>query len=151
LLQIRTLEWQDISAIWARELWPSRSSAIRPTSSMCFLGGNDTEIHDRYQPWFCGLFIDDQLVGVNSCHLTKPREMRLRGIWIADAFRGQGLSRHLFEFVDGIAASQGCSRIWSYPRLSAWPFYARAGYRKVSETMPSDENGLHVYAAKEIA
>jgi Acetyltransferase (GNAT) family len=150
LLYVRELSWEEISQVWETCLWPQRTTAIRPMSSMCFMGGFDLSIYDRFRPWFCGLFINSNLVGVISCHKSALTEMRLRGIWMDEQWRNRGLSDHLFAFVDETAIGEDCDYIWSFPRLSTWPVHAKAGYEMVSGPIENGDFGPNVYAVKRL-
>ena len=149
-MHVRELSWEEISQVWETQLWPHRTTAIKPMSSMRFMGGFDMTIYDRVSPWFCGLFSNDRLVGVNSCHQSDTHEMRLRGIWIDDQWRKRGLSDHLFAFVDEIAINLNCDYIWSFPRLSTWPVHEKAGYAMVSDPIENGEFGPNVYAVRRL-
>ena len=150
LMELREISWDEILPVWNQHLWPNRSSSIQPMSSMRLLGGNDMSIYSQFKPWFCGLYIMGELAGVNSCHQTSATDMRLRGIFLFDRWRNSGLSDHLFQFVDEIAISQGCCKIWSFPRVTICNAYIKAGYRLISETIYTGEFGPNVYAVKDL-
>jgi GNAT superfamily N-acetyltransferase len=150
-LSIKEIDFEQVLPIWENFLWPNRTSKTSPMSSMCYLGGNDMDIYKKYKPRFCGLYIDKELVGVNSCHQTSDTQMRLRGIFLFEKWRNRGLGAHLFKFVDDSAALANCAEIWSFPRLERRRSYEKAGYKMVSDPVHTGEFGPNLYALKELS
>jgi GNAT superfamily N-acetyltransferase len=103
-------------------------------------------IYDFYKPYFCAVYNNNTLLGVNSCHQTSPTDFRSRGIYVFPEHRGKGATKLLFDFVKQKAEESNCNTIWSLPRVSALPAYERAGFKTCSEVINEGvEFGPNVY------
>ena len=148
----KEIEFKSIFPIWQKHLWKDRFSDIKPMSSMLYLGGYNMEIYKKFQPFFCGIFVNDELAGVNSCHQTDERSMRSRGIFIFEKYRSLKLSRYLFDFVEDKAVKENCDNIWSLPRLTAIQAYQSFGFNITSELINENvEFGPNYYVLKSLS
>jgi len=110
------------------------------------------EIYKNFQPSFCGIYINDILVGVNSCHQTDKKSMRSRGIFIFDEYRSLKLSRYLFDFVEKKAIECNCDNIWSLPRSTAINAYQSFGFKITSDLINENvEFGPNYYVLKDLS
>jgi GNAT superfamily N-acetyltransferase len=150
MLDVRPISWEQIREVWEKQLWPDRQSPIKTHSSMQYLGGYDMSIYD-YPVSFWGVECKDRIIAVISGFRTNPKLYRSRGIWIDPNYRFKGFSKHLFNTVGAQAYSEGCSAIWSFPRLSALPAYHAWGFRSTAEPQDDGEFGPNCYVIKEIA
>jgi len=148
-IEIKDLTYDEILDVWKNHLWKDRTDPIKPMSSMLLEGGFDMEIYKIYQPFFSGLFVDGLLVGVNSCHLTSPTQMRSRGLFIVEKYRKNGFAQRLLKAVEEQAISCGCSLVWSYPRLTALSTYERFGFSVYPQTTSASPD--HVYVVKKLS
>ena len=53
----------------------------------------------------------------------------LRGLFVDEAFQGQGVGRALLAAVEARARAAGCARLRGAMSLNAVPFYAHAGFQ----------------------
>lgn len=148
---VKPITFDVIKNIWYHFLWPNRLD-IHETNSMQYLGGYDRDISKKYKPYFFGLFYNDNLIGVNSCHRTSDKYMRSRGIFIHQEYREKKLSSLLFTEVERTAIYENCSYIWSLPRISALPAYVSFGFKPTSEIISDNtvRYGPNVYVLKKI-
>jgi GNAT superfamily N-acetyltransferase len=149
IFEVIPIGWKTVRSIWRDHLWPGRQSEINGVSSMRYLGGHDSLIYG-YQPSFFAATVGRQIIGVISGFTTAPQLYRSRGIWIAPQWRRQGVSRLLFDRIDKAALAEGCTAVWSYPRLSALPAYLAHGFRETAPMNDDDaEFGPNCYVLKE--
>lgn len=127
--KIKLLTDEEMLSYWRRFLWADRQDPIRSRSSMLFEGGYNMQIYNLYPPEHAGLFVNDVLVGCNSSHATSETDMRSRGLFIEERYRGLGLSKILFAHAEDHARRKKCSRLWSYPKDSALAVYEKYGFR----------------------
>lgn len=149
MLDVREIDFNTIYTVWHDKLWPGRLSPIRPISSMRYLGGYDMDIY-KFEPTFFGAYFGThRLVGVNSGFETGDGWYRSRGIWVDPSAGGQGIGRALMEATEAKARSKGCTVMWTIPRQSAMPFYAKCGFERTSEWFDEGvEFGPNCYATK---
>jgi len=151
IVKIIETDWSEIKPVWSKFLWPLKTAnQITSTSSMVFLGGYNLDIK-KNRPSFWIARCDDVVVGTISGFKTSPNQFRSRGIWVADSYRGQGISFKLFEVVEARALEYNCNSIWSYPRVSALPAYLKFGFFSSGEIIHSDDPYTpHIYAEKKL-
>ncbi len=133
---IKQITFAEVLPFWRTKLWPTRTDAIRPMSSMLLGGGYDLQIYHQYEPYFVGLFRGENLIGVLSGHGTSALTYRIRGLYVEPDYRKQGGSVMLMNAQREWGRKQGFQKMWSYPRLSALPVYESFGFQE----MPSTEN-----------
>jgi N-acetylglutamate synthase-like GNAT family acetyltransferase len=95
---VEEISFERIYPIWKEKLWPLRQSPIEPVSCINSKGEIDSEIA-RFSPQFFALLESSEIRGVVSCHPTSHNEMRLRGVWIDENFRGMDFGRRLVSQV----------------------------------------------------
>lgn len=140
------ISFEEILPIWKNFLWPIRSSAIEPVSCIQLFGEKDYSILNAI-PTFFAVRISGKIVGVNSGFKTSPTLFRSRGIFVFPEYRKLGISTLLFDAVCNQAKLEGCSTVWSMPRLSAVGAYHRFGFKTVSniENRYNEQNEDHEY------
>jgi GNAT superfamily N-acetyltransferase len=150
-IKITETDWTEIRPVWIKFLWSLKpKDTVASISSMKFLGGYNSEIK-KNRPYFWIMKHQHQVVGTISGFITGSSEFRSRGIWIADDYRGQGISSRLFQTVQDRATELGCCSIWSYPRLSALPAYQKFGFNVVGDIIYSlDPYSPHTYVEKKL-
>lgn len=145
-MQIKEISFNDILPVWQNHLWLDRTSEIKSMSSMTLSRTYNMSIYEIYKPYFCAVYDDDSIVGVNSCHQTDIDEFRSRGIYIFPQYRSKNYSSLLFDFVKEKAIENNCTTIWSLPRLSALKSYTNYGFKECSEVINTNvEFGPNVY------
>lgn len=150
MLDIREIDWNTIYPVWVDQLWPGRLSPIKPVSSMRYLGGYDMDIY-KFEPTFWGAYMGHRLVGVNSGFETGQGWYRSRGIWVDPEASGQGIGRALLDALEAKARALGCHTLWTIPRQSAMPFYARCGFEQTTGFFDEGvEFGPNCYAKKDL-
>lgn len=147
----RDITFEEILPIWRDRLWPGRKSEIAGMSSMVYLGGYNMEVYILYQPYFTGVFLNDELVGVNSGHNTGNGYFRSRGIWVDPKVRGRGVAQMLFIELAKQARGEGCKFLWSVPRKGSEYAYLKFGFEITSDWFDKDmEFGPNAYCLAEL-
>lgn len=152
---ITKISFEEISEIWHTHLWPNRISPIETHSAMTWPFDGTSIEYDmdifNYKPSFYGVYVNKELIGVNSGHRTKDNIYRSRGIWVHPAHRRDGIAKLLFSCIDVQAGKEGCNIIWSIPRKSAIDAYTSAGFETVGNYFDEGmEFGPNIYVMKEI-
>lgn len=150
------INFDQINSIWSSKLWPNRESAIEPMSAMTwpFEGSPppyDITIFEKYKPTFWGIFVNGNLIGVNSGHRTTDRQYRSRGIWVDPEYRKYGYSQHLFYLTEQQAVKEGCEVLWSIPRKTALKAYEKFGFNTVGDFFATETSDSNVYVIKNFA
>lgn len=148
-MQIKTVSFEQIKEVWRSRLWQGRVSEIKGYSAMTFMGDNSGRFKDQPQVFLAGI-IDNKIVAVNSLHLAESYMARSRGLWVDDAYRGQGFGLQMLEETSKQAEYLGAFAIWSFPRQTSWSTYERAGYIQMSPWMSHGEFGPNCYAIKRL-
>jgi len=139
------LTWEKICPIWAKYLWPNRSSSIEPNSAMCLLNGYDIA-NIQSIPTFYGYIVNDKIVAVNSGHACpNQNNYRSRGLWVDSNYRGQGIAQQLLTATIKQGHQEGYTQIWSYPRRSSWPTYQAVGFELASNWEISETSEANAY------
>jgi len=141
---IAEINFSDILPIWKNHLWVNRVSAINAMNSMCYQGGHDASIYKKYSPTFFGVFLNNNIIGVNSCHGTDDLVMRSRGLYVYPQFRKLGIGKTLLRHTIDYSMHKNCSFIWSLARKEALSVYIGAGYEVMSEEVKT-ETGTNFY------
>ena len=149
---ITKLSFEQIQPVWSTHLWPDRESAIETHSAMTwpFEGDSDSidmTIFER-EATFWGVWLDDQLVGVNSGHLTTDLHYRSRGLWVDPAYRGRGLAQLLFTVTEWQAREEGAEMVWSIPRQTALRSYTNHGFETVGDFFGTETAESNIYVKK---
>jgi GNAT superfamily N-acetyltransferase len=140
---IKQIAFEDIYNIWKYELWPNRTSDITSTSAMIFLGGYNIESM-KNKPTFLAYGLDNKIVGVNSGHLCFDNSYRSRGLFVFPEYRKRGIGSKLLIETINQGKKENASFVWSYPKLTSWSTYAKAGFTLASDWGKS-ELGLNAY------
>lgn len=135
---------------WSTHLWPNRDSAIETHSAMTWPFEGDPDAIDMsifdYEPTFWGIFVNDDLVGVNSGHRTTQSQYRSRGLWVDPHCRGAGFAQLLFTVTHWQARQEGCEMVWSIPRQSALKSYTSFGFETVGGFFGTETSDSNIYA-----
>ena len=145
---IRPANFDSVLPIWRDKLWPGRNSKIEATSHIAYAGGFDADLADAKAHFWRAETPSGEVVGVISGFATSLTMFRSRGIWVDPLWRKRGLGRSLLQAVHSHARDNGYARIWTMPRLSAWPFYQACGYR-ISRETDEFEFGPHYIAVRD--
>lgn len=146
---IVNVQFNDIVHIWQNYLWPNRTSKIESTSAMCFLGNYDLE-NMKSNPTFFAYKINGEIAGVNSGHFCKADDSyRSRGLFVFNKYRNQGIGTSLLLATIEQAIRENANLVWSYPRISSWNTYNKAGFELASNWEPS-ELGKNAYCSKKL-
>lgn len=152
MYNLEHISWDQISLIWQTKLWPGRSSPIETHSAMTWPFDNNQDAYDMqvftYPAFFLGVFDNDDLVGVNSCHLSSKKHFRSRGLWVDPAHRGQGLAQMLFSATEELAKTNNADMIWSMPRQTALKSYQHFGFQTVGDFFGTETAEANIYVIK---
>lgn len=147
-MKLVEVTFEEIFPFWEL-LWPDRKSPIKPTSSMIWPSGYDLQIAQNYKPCFYAAFENNQIVGVNSGHKSSPSHYRVRGLYIVEGYRKQGIASQLMEKVAERAKIEAAHFLWCTPRVRGIPFFKKLGYQEGSEpTNQGFEYGPNIYMSK---
>jgi GNAT superfamily N-acetyltransferase len=145
----RRITFDEILPIWRYKLWPNRQSAIEPVSAMTWPFEGDPDPIDmsifEYQPTFWGVYIDDELVGVNSGHRTSDTHYRSRGIWVSPEHRGKNIANTLFSLTAHQGVIEHCEMCWSIPRKTALSAYTKFGFNTVGGYIETETADANIY------
>ncbi len=144
---IRLISFEEILPLW-KKLWPN-TDPIKPFNEWEFLGGYNPEVPCS-DVWFIGYYIEQELVGCNSCFMSSKEHLRSRGIYILPEHRGKGISKALFAKTVEIAETNNVELIWSYPRLDALPSYKAAGFEEIGEPFDDFDYGPNIWVVKHL-
>ena len=145
MINIKKITWEQTLAIWTDNM-PNMS--LEPTSAMScmkdFKYDEKTEQHeqiDRYDlenqkftPTFWGAFHNDELVGVNSGHMTLDRMYRSRGLFVKEEYRGIRIAQKLLLKTISQGYFEKAIGVWSYPNRKAWMSYHHVGFTLTGHT-----------------
>jgi GNAT superfamily N-acetyltransferase len=148
----KKITFNQVLSVWKEKLWPDRSSAIEPMSAMTWPFEGDPQPINmsifEFEPTFWGVYIDNQLVGVNSGHRTSDTQYRSRGIWVDPAHRGKGVAQQLFMMTEYQAQVENCEMIWSIPRKTALSAYTNFGFQTVGGFIETETSDANIYVKK---
>jgi GNAT superfamily N-acetyltransferase len=142
---VKFISFGEILPLW-KKLWPD-TEVIKPHNEWEFLGGYNSEVPCS-DVWFIGYYIDQELVGCNSCFMSSKEHLRSRGIYILPENRGKGISKFLFNKTIEIAEQNNVELVWSYPRLDALPSYLAAGFETIGDPFTDFDYGPNIWAVK---
>ena len=141
---IEQISWDQILDIWKNRLWSNRISSIEPNSAMEFLGGYDM-FNMSTTPTFFGLFVDNELVGVNSGHMCKNKHYRSRGLFVDPKHRGKKYGSMLLSRTIEQGRIESAELVWSLPRKTSFHAYEHAGFQLASDWFPTETSELNAY------
>lgn len=148
-VKIQKITFDEILVPWSTHLWPDRHSAIETHSAMTWPFEGDPEPIDMsifdYEPTFWGVFINNDLVGVNSGHRTCDMHYRSRGLWVDPEHRSKGLAQLLFTVTHWQARQEKCEMVWSMPRQSALKSYIGFGFETVAGFFGTETSDSNIY------
>jgi GNAT superfamily N-acetyltransferase len=140
---ITTTSFDNILPIWKDYLWPNRQSKIESHSAMLLDGTFDLKNFENIGSYFVYM-IKDHVVGCNSGHLCCDGTYRSRGLYVHKDYRNQGIGTQLLVATINQGRQEGCSMVWSYPRLESWNTYKSAGFELISDWTET-ETGVNAY------
>lgn len=143
-MTVKQISFDEILPIWKNYLWPGRVSEITPNSAMCFLEGYDL-FNMQTTPTFFAYVIDDEIAGVNSGHMCNDNEYRSRGLFVFEKFRGRGIGTILLKATIMQAQEEKANMCWSYPKLTSWRTYQKAGFVLASDWEKSETSDANAY------
>lgn len=128
---IQESEFEDVSLIWSLYLWPNRETEILPYNIFFRDGSKASNFIGN--SFFFEAISGDEIVGVISFHKCPEGYIRLRGLCVLPDFRNLGVGKALVKYAISKALSVGPNLVWTAPRLSAWPFYEKLNFERISE------------------
>lgn len=144
-MQTKIINFEIILPYW-KILWPHMQK-IEPTSPIDF-GGKINEEIQKNKPIFLGVYLDKEIVGVNSILKTSESICRSRGLWVNSSKRKLGIGTLILEESKNIALKEGFTIMWSMPRYESLDFYLKNGFKKVSKLFYKYEFGPHCFVFK---
>ena len=155
LFHIKQISFKEILPIWQDKLWPNRASQIETHSAMTWPPSYPNQPYNMqvfdYPVYFYGAFINDNLIGVNSGHLTNNTEFRSRGLWVEKTYRGMGIGKRLLLVTVEQARISNANMIWSLPRTSSLYSYKSVGFIEVGSVIDHNvEFGPNIYCCLQL-
>ena len=145
-MQIVESDYSKILSIWQNELWPGRQDVVA-FSWMKLGGGYYSPFAPQIRFWTAQK--NHSIIGVLSAHsLPGNHSVRVRGLWVADEWRRQGVATALLQAAQEWALSQGAEQLWTYPRKEAWPVYEKHGFVMQGEWLTNEQGQKNCYAYK---
>lgn len=150
LSAVQQITFEQILPIWENKLWPNRVSKIETHSAMTWPLSHPNQPYSmtifKYPAYFFGIYDQENLIAVNSGHLTSEHEFRSRGLWVDPQYRRQKLAQQILLATAQQAKEVGAHMIWSIPRISALPAYERVGFKTVGNVVVDGvEFGPNIY------
>ena len=142
---IKLIDFDTILPFWRDRLWFGRISPIESHSAMLHLSTKYDMENFTLPAWYCGYYVDDEIVGVNSGHMCADGSARSRGLWVCPENRKNGLGKQLLLATIDQAKIQGANSIWSYTRKTSWPTYESAGFALTSNWEQSETSEANAY------
>ena len=147
--ELRLIDFDTIFKIWRNELWPKRVSAIESHSAMIYKSDKYDTRNFQLPSWYCGMFIDNELIGVNSGHMCADGMGRSRGLWVKEEHRRKGYATEILGETVRQAWLHNATAIWSYPRRFSWMIYERNGFVRTSDWHPCETSPENAYCILE--
>lgn len=144
--KISEIQFNEIQPVWTHELWPGRTSPVERCSAIDRLGQISMELMDQ-ETFFWKAHRDSKIVGVIGAQLTGNDELRSRGLWVSEPYRGQGIASSLVKQVFAKGLDLKCKVVWTLARSTALPFYKKMGF-EVTLTSDQYEFGPHYIVEK---
>lgn len=153
-----------VLSVWKDHLWPDRKTSIEPYSVLKLNGGFDMDYKNREVYFFSAKKIFDntksvetnttndkqEIIGVVSGHQTVASEFRLRGLYVFEKYRKQGVASALVKEVESTAYLLKSRLIWTLPRKNNLIFYQKNGFKQVTDWSDEYEFGPNCVATKEL-
>ena len=131
--RIKNITFEEIRYYWERFLWPeypkvSHKIDIFPHKNYCYTFYryiSQENLEKIAKITYIGYFLDNKIVGVVSGYRSNKDYYRLRGLWIIENLRRQGIASELVRFLE-----KNCEQkyLWTTPRSTALPFYLNYGF-----------------------
>ena len=96
-------------------------------------------------PTFFGLYVGDELVGVNSGHMCLGNHYRSRGLFVYPKHRGKNYGVMLLYRTVEQGKKEGAEMVWSLPRQTSIKTYQAAGFELASEWFPTETSDFNAY------
>jgi GNAT superfamily N-acetyltransferase len=139
------INFEIISSIWKDKLWPDRISPIETHSAMLHLVTGYNMNNFLLPVWYHGIYVDNELIGVNSGHMCADDTARSRGLWVCPNYRKNGYGKQLLSATIDVAREHMALAVWSYPRKTSWPTYKSAGFVLTSDWGQSETSEANAY------
>lgn len=159
-IKIESCSFDLVLPIWQNYLWPGRKTPIESFSALKRTGGINLDYKNRDLYFFSAVkMIHNEhgedlskpaLMGVVSGHQTENYEFRLRGLYVFEKYRNQGVGHALLQEVESKAILLQSRLMWSLPRKTNFIFYQKNGFKQVSDWSHEYEFGPNCTAVKEL-
>ena len=146
--KIEESSFSEVVVYWCRYLWPNRDSEIEDVSYINSSGNIDLSMQPKDKIYLIAKKNDasKEVIGVISGHSSSQNEYRVRGVWVSEDWRKQGIGSDLLKQLILRIPKKKYSHIWVMPRQRVMPFYADNNF-SVEKEIFHYEFGPH-YIAK---
>ena len=152
-MMIKEITFDEIKYYWKKYLWAKYTTRVHKVdnhtqknySYRVFNHLTRDQIDNWIKPTYIGYFVDNKIVGVESGYKSNADYYRLRGLWVHDDYRGQGIATKLLNYLEEKSKEKF---LWTCPRESALTFYLKYGFR-VTGISEKTIYGQNYFAVKE--
>lgn len=134
-MEIREITFEEILPYW-KILWKkyvNKGYGINKVNletqknwtHRVYLHLNKEWIEKTIKPVYAGCFIDNEIIGVESGYNTNIGYYRIRGLWVNENYRRQGIATELVKYFENLSKDK---YIWTIPRETALKFYLSYGF-----------------------
>lgn len=154
---ITEVSFELILKYWERYLWSKyvekgyRINRVNTTTqeNYCYKALeylNQEQIESLIKPTYIAYFYDSEIVGVESGYKTNINYYRLRGLWVHENFRREGVATKMIDYLTEKSKEK---YLWTIPREYALPFYKSYGF-DITGRSAKTTYGQNYFAVKEI-
>lgn len=153
---IKEITFELIREYWSIYLWPEyvqqglRISRVNTTTQKDYFYKvlkhiNQEQVEAWIKPTYIAYFFGAEIVGVESGYKTNTNYYRLRGLWVNESYRRQGIAT---EMIDYLANKSEERYLWTIPREKAVGFYKKYGF-EITGKSAKTVYGQNYFAVKE--
>ena len=147
--EIINSDYETVLPIWRDYLWLGRKTPVEAASALIYMGGYDANIFkENVDFWAARDRTNKKILGVLSGHKTVDQKYRMRGIYVYEEVRKNGIAEQLFLSLKKRASSLGEQKIWTLARKDSFSFYKKMGFVQDSDWIGDQfEFGPNCYAS----
>lgn len=138
-------ELQEQAALWFSSKWGIPAEAYRESIGECI------HLQTGIPQWYVVLNGQHEIVagaGIieNDFHDRKDLSPNLCALFVEEAYRGQGIARHILAFIRRDMKQLGFPTLYLVTDLT--DFYEKCGWKFLTEAAGDDGNQIRIYTAQ---
>jgi len=123
----------ETSAIHIEQIRPEHTWALRHQVLYPNVGNAKTQgMPEDEDGLHFAAFFENKIVAVVSL-FQNGTDFQFRKFAVAEAVQGKGIGSQLLQYITDFAITNGGARLWCNARITAIPFYAKAGFTQTGE------------------